>query len=252
MADLASAMPAFLVDDAAMQSPVVASPADGLENLAGNPVEFVAALDKHAQAAAAAKKTAGDDMSEQVSKPGQEDAVASLRQALDQGAVDPRSALGQKFNAWLREHEDQRHLYDSLKGCGSNKAKQEFRLKWAKTELAGRITLRKSRLQTLEETLGERGVYMSFDRLVILEGGYGLPGAIARAAAYAAEAVSRGEPYISWNSWKRTTEILVFEKIRDRTTTDSYQIERHPKTIQNSRARAHTTTSGQDNLLLRN
>eukprot|EP00974_Lingulodinium_polyedra_P125698 11195467-Lingulodinium_polyedra.AAC.1 len=141
--------------------------------------------------------------------------VGKLRDCLETGKLDPRSAVGQRFAAYLAKPENSEFKaeYLKLQGAGSTKAKQDFRLKWAEGQVMGITRVSKRKLEEVEEEQGEVGRYMAFDKLCVEEGGLANKEAVKRATAYAMECVRRGAPYLRFNSWKQCTELLVFESI---------------------------------------
>ena len=67
---------------------------------------------------------------------GFEDNAKLLEVALSGGDVNPRSALGQQYAAWLRDNPDEAETYKNLKQPGrTTQMTKEFRLRWAKTQL---------------------------------------------------------------------------------------------------------------------
>ena len=148
-------------------------------------------------------------------KPGCEAHGLELQRCIDGGDVDPRSAAGQRFAAWRSKNPDEEAKYKSFKGVhGATALKKQFRLKWAETDLGGKIILTKSKKETLEEKLGEEGEYMAFDRIVVAEGGSQSAAAVARAVNYTKHALAAGRPFVEWNTWKEATEILYCRNIR--------------------------------------
>lgn len=165
---------------------------------------------------------------EEVIIPGNEKMVEELRACLQEGDVNPRSAWGQRFTAYLKANKEEAEKYNSKKGqSGANLEKKKFRLAWAKQELSSRVTLSKTRLQALEDIVGEQGKYAAFDRICVWEGGLDNPNAVRRATNYALEAIARGPPYVEFHTWKKETEILYFEKVRSSIFRDTFKLERH-------------------------
>ena len=153
------------------------------------------------------------------------DIVKQLQACVKDG-VDPRSACGQKFTAFLRSDAAQKKAYESIKGTGSTARKAEFRKAWAEREIASRVTIRRSKLEQLREMAGEEGKYMAYDRIVVAEGGLDNPAAIRRATNYVLCAIKKGHPFIEWHSWKKETENLYFEKIRSNIFSQEWSLQR--------------------------
>ena len=148
--------------------------------------------------------------------PGMEKLAKQLQEALDDGDVDLRKGLGQRFTAALKADEEMREQYASIKGVASaTKMKKDFRVRWAKKELELKTVIVKTKEEALVEQYGEKGVYMSLDKFIMEEGGPDNPMAVARATNYALECVRRGPPWLEWNSMKKVTEILRMDKIRN-------------------------------------
>ena len=59
--------------------------------------------------------------------------------------------------------------------------KKAFRMAWAQQELQGKVTIRRSKKEVLEEKVGQRGIYMAIDRVAVAEGGLENPHAWRRA-----------------------------------------------------------------------
>ena len=173
-------------------------------------------------------KWKGEEPAEEI-LPGQGAMVQQLRAALVSGDVESRSALGQKFSAWLASDEgtDGREEYNGLKGKqGATAAKKAFRLKWATKEMAKRVILRKSTHEQLEETVGHKGIYMTIGRTVVAEGGLGNPHAWRRALNYVESCISSGPPFVEYNQRKKESEILYFEKIKNDIFSTKYGLDR--------------------------
>lgn len=191
---------------------------------------FEEMLDKEAKAAAAAASgSAGETNGGRVALQGEEKVVQQLQGALDAGDIGLRTPIGQRFTAALARDGELRKEYDALKRVpASTQKKAEFRRRWATAEFEARTEVVKSKSEAIVEEFGEVGTMMSFERLVIQEGGFTNPRAIERAKAYACECLRRGPPFVEWNSWKRTTELMVFEKVKKSMKRDVYSLERTP------------------------
>ena len=169
----------------------------------------------------------GKDEQRFEAKPGQEDLVRQLQDALAAGDVNLRTAIGQRFSLFLKNDPQAKEEYNSFKGqVGSQKLKQDFRLRWSKSELQKKVVVKKSKLEQLKEEFGEEGVYMSLDRFIIKEGGHNNERAVRCALNYAAVAYQKGHPWVEWHAWKRVTEILVFDKVRRNVYAKSFSLER--------------------------
>ena len=165
-------------------------------------------------------------------KPGNEHIVEQLRAAIQKGDLGPRSGQGQRFSQWLTQNPDKQEEYNSMNGKpGVNQFKKDWRLKWAATDLAGRVIVKKTRRQILQAKVGEKGKYMAYDRIIVKEGGLGNPAATRRATNYVLAALERGPPFIEYNSWKKETEILCFEKIKDSVFKESWELSREQSAI---------------------
>ena len=147
--------------------------------------------------------------------PGHENLVNQLQVALEKGNVQTRSALGQRFIAHLGENPESKAGYDAIKGTGSTAFKQEFRIKLANMLFESSTVVIKSKVELLREEYGEEGRYMSFERLIVQEGGMDSEKAVKAAMSYAAECVARGYPWVFWHDMKKVTELLVFERVRN-------------------------------------
>ena len=64
----------------------------------------------------------------------------------------------------------------------------------------------------MKESWGDDGTSMTFDRIVIKEGGLQNNNAVVRAVKYTLAALKAGPPYISWHPWKEVTEIWYAER----------------------------------------
>ena len=144
-------------------------------------------------------------------KPGQEVFVKQLHEAKAKGNVESRMPVFQRFSKWLAKHPDQAALY---RDQGSNSAKKAFRMKWTDNQIAEHAVLRRSKLELLQEEVGEKGVYMHYDKVIVEEGGKDCPGAITRATNYCAYCISVGWPMIEFNPMKGCMEVLYFSKVR--------------------------------------
>lgn len=188
--------------------------------------ELLGRLNARAQEEDPAERSSDTQPSE-VAKPGDEPIVQQLHAAVADGKVDVRSGLGQRFTLHLRSHMEDREAFEALKGQKeANRLKAEFRLRWARSELDARTVVKRSKAETQRDTCGEKGRYMTLDRLIEQEGGMQNPAAIQRATAYAEAAMKRGAPFVLWNSWKQCSEILVLERIRDCTFEQKCSMER--------------------------
>ena len=148
--------------------------------------------------------------------------------------VNLREGLGQKFKAFLKGNPDQDKLYNSTTGAvGSRDMKKQFRLRWAQTQLNAVTKVIRSKRECLEEQMGEQGVYLAFDRIVIEEGGFQSLGAIQRAVAYTRNAMKAGFPFIEYNAWKEATEILYFRKVRNSVFSNRWTLERSEEQVAN-------------------
>ena len=58
--------------------------------------------------------------------PGQEEHIARIQQALHENDVCVRSALGQSFSKWLKEHPDQAQAYADLKSTRQDSAHEHI------------------------------------------------------------------------------------------------------------------------------
>jgi hypothetical protein len=111
--------------------------ADDLEKLMAQAASFEASMVNRAKEASAAVAAAGQETGEREPLPGMEAKAFGLRQAIDAGDVDPRSALGQRFGAFLKSNPEEAQKYKELKSPGSTMSlKKAFRIKWAESELA--------------------------------------------------------------------------------------------------------------------
>jgi len=151
--------------------------------------------------------------------------VQQLKVALDQGDAPATSPLGQKFKRFLSKNPDKKKDYDDLKGSRAHQMNQQFRMEWAKLQLQENAIIRESRKDTVMEEYGEEGKYMTFDRPVAQEGGEQNREAVRHAVSYAQKAVEMGPPFIEWNSWKSTTEILVLERVWKNVPRKEFSIE---------------------------
>lgn len=205
---------------------------DPVENVSEEPLEdtileFDNMLNTKAQAASESMEKVAEESGAVTPLPGYEKVVAQLQAALDQGEVPPRSALGQKFMAHLERDEADKKLYESLKGVPeATKKKADFRKKWAENELRAKTVVRRSKLEQVSAEMAEEGKYMTFERLVMMEGGASSKKAVEVSMNYAMECVKRGPPYIQWHSWKKTTELLVFEQVKRNIHKTVHQLER--------------------------
>ena len=186
------------------------SPADDDEEGKFDLDSFMADLDQRAQLVVQAAAAEEQSPQEPVSLPGMQVVVQQLQTALQKGDVDPKSGLGQRFTAYLRANAEQRACYEALNGTqGSRVAKREFRIKWAKLELAERTVIKKTKREEMMEEAGENGIYLSLERIIALEGGASCPAALRRATAYCMEACRRGPPYVEWNEWKMHGSVVL-------------------------------------------
>ena len=93
--------------------------------------------------------------------------------------------------------------YAKLSGkAGTRQLNQDFRIKWAQTQLNSRCLERNTKSDTMKESWGEDGAYMTFDRIVIKKGGLQNNNAVVRAVKYTLAALKAGPPYISGHPWK--------------------------------------------------
>lgn len=204
------------------------------EKLEDTLLEFDEMLNNKAQAATDLKETEHEMNAEAL--PGHEKMVKQLLCALHQGEVPPRSALGQKFMAHLERNEADKKEYESMKGVPeSTKKKADFRKKWAETELRSRTVVRRSKMEQVSAEMGEEGKYMTFERLVMLEGGPQSKKAVEVSMNYAMECIKRGPPYIQWHAWKKTTELLVFEQVKRSIHKTVHSLERTECALPSSR-----------------
>lgn len=188
--------------------------------------QFSDALDEKAKAAAKVEATQQETPTAQP-LPGEEKIVRMLHDALEYGDVSLRTGLGQRFKQWLDKYPAQQADYERLNGeSQSTKKKAAFRIAWAKQQMASRTVVTKTKKQCLIEEFGEQGTYMSLERLIIQEGGVSCDVAVDRARRYALECIRRGPPFLAWNSWKGVTELLVFERVRNSMSKNSYTLER--------------------------
>ncbi len=89
---------------------------------------------------------------------GQEQHVADLAANLSKGEIDLRGAVGQRFTHHLTLKENAAAVAEhaSFKGQpGCQRAKQNFRLNWAKEQHDARVVVRKSTRESLGEMIGE-------------------------------------------------------------------------------------------------
>lgn len=106
---------------------------------------------------------------ERVAKPGQEKRFSQLETAgLD---FDLRSAVGQRWSAYLKANPTEAKTYKSINCPGSTaEQKREFRKRWAEKQLCECSELKFFR-ESWSSTLREVSEYMSFDMVLKNEGG---------------------------------------------------------------------------------
>ena len=102
-------------------------------------------------------------------KVGEDKMVDQLKEAIAAAEVSLITALGQQFASFLKPTPEA-HYAKLVGKAGARQLKQDFRMKWAQTQLKSRCFERKTKSEIMKETWGEDGTYMTFDRIVINEG----------------------------------------------------------------------------------
>ena len=122
-----------------------------------------------------------------------------LDAAIENGGVDPHSALGQK------------HFYRSsvagYKECKGNAAKAKFRLDWCKMEKKKFVKQRQEQREHEDEDVAS-GSWESFDKIVEFEGGANNPDNIAAAKHYCSQCIALGGKWAKYDKWRKRTYFL--------------------------------------------
>ena len=201
-----------------------------ITNFLENPEEqqkgFEDFLDKTAQAKSS-EAEADDNKEELQAKAGEERVVEQLKEAIEANDVTVRGSLGQKFTSSLKADPDAQEEYAKLGGQPrSRQLKQEFRVRWARTELSSRSIQRKTKSEIMTESWGNAGTYMTFDRIVNKEGGFQNKKAVSVAVRYCLAALKAGAPYILWHPWKHVTEIWYAERTWSQNFDKVFQLDK--------------------------
>ena len=100
--------------------------------------------------------------------------------------------------------------------------KQAFRLEWAAQKQSQKVVSKRSKLKEIEETVGEKGKYLAFDRMCAEEGGLSNPLAVRRCLHYTKDCLKRGFPYVIFCKMKKSVEFLYFTKTRENLFRNSW------------------------------
>jgi hypothetical protein len=132
---------------------------------------------------------------------------ARLSEAVEAGAFDTKSYLGNQFRDFLKQNKDQMDKFKSLSG----RAEQaEFRAEWARKQLSKFVEQRTySRSWTrIDRT---RGNYRNFARLVVDFGGWQSKEAIQGATTAANKCLAMGWPWIMVHPQSELLTFLVLD-----------------------------------------
>jgi hypothetical protein len=132
-----------------------------------------------------------------------------LKDAINAGGIDLRSAAGIRFSRYLDSHPDEKTAYKAVKG---NDSKSAFRLKWAQSEFA-LVDSESSYAETLTESELDEGTYEPVDVVYQREGG--TPGAWQRTLTYVRRATSMGGSWVRINSMTDGFEVLYIKNKRN-------------------------------------
>jgi hypothetical protein len=150
---------------------------------------------------------------ERVPLPGQEDRFAALQSAIDSHDLDLRSALGQKFTAFVKANPTKQEEYKGMKEKGkSYQMKKEFRMRWVQQELEGVSTVTESKLEEYQKIDAEMGTYQPLEMIVQSEGGRTWKTAWQAAINYATKCRLLGGEWLTFNGFTNRVEYLYVKK----------------------------------------
>lgn len=150
---------------------------------------------------------------ERKAKPGKENEVKALQEALDSGDLDLRTGIGQKFAAAMKSGGPMAEEYKNLKAPGQTmKLKRQFRLDWASKHMKAITTVTKSKLEDYQKVEEDWGTYECIENIVVKEGGKDSPAAWEAALNYATKAMALGGQWLHYNSFTNRTDILYIKK----------------------------------------
>ena len=130
---------------------------------------------------------------------------AELREAAENGQVDLKSAIGQRFSRTAG-------VSSEYKALRTQEEKRRFRAEWAQTQWqATKETLHHS--ESDHEKYMRKGELVPFASLVVWQGGKDDPAAVRAATNYAGWCLKMGPP---WAVYNKMTERLDFLKIEQK------------------------------------
>jgi hypothetical protein len=215
-----------------------------LANLAEGAETFEKSMMAIARAASAVVASAEAGAGERVAHTGQEARAAALSGCIAAGDVETRSALGQKFNQYMKANAEEAAKY---KAAGQTKGqayqlKKEFRLRWAAAELEGVTVVKKSKLESYQIVEAEMGTYQPLEMIVKAEGGRHSPTAWRAAYAYAEKAMKLGGQWLSYNEFTNRVDILYVKKTKQNIFNTVWSL--YQEQIQQTDTKAEATTAG--------
>jgi len=154
--------------------------------------------------------------------PGLAKGAELLKEALEQGDINLRSCLGQKFAAFIKSDPEQAKLYKDAKAPGQTQAlKKAFRLKWAQTEYE-KITVKKTKLEEWKVVKGDIGTYEPLERVVYYEGGHHSASAWKAALNYVAKCLELGGMWVTFNDFTKRPEVMYVKKTKMSSYTEAW------------------------------